>query len=1047
MSDDTLVTREYVDNFSVKEYVENGLLDKYFEDIDVSLRTVGMVGYTTELITNCTEDTFNAGSILFRESFPNRAQIAESIYSHAAIFQLDDIFSTASTCTFLLVVEEAAIIKNMINDYDKDSGIYHFYIDKNTTIYVEDIPFTIDYDIRMDIIKRTTETGEDYLYTAKYIMDDYTNSISDITDPYVKLRKSSDGYIALEVHTHQCMRDVRYESIITNSSINYPVIDINYDGKLAGFDILYKAPTDTGYKQMQTLIVYSQPLKNPFCYYQSIDEETIRLTFNTKDTFFMPEFNSEIKVILYITDGESGKFDVYNGTDISLIPDNETYPYANTYLTAAKPIGSSYGGKDQMDMDSLQALAVEGYRTANALTTENDLQEFFNNYKHRYGDSNILFIKKRDDIYERVYSGFTIFKKNNFIYKTNTLNLKLNLFDFENVEKDVFALEPGCVFTSNNSDGYAYFFRNEEKYNQYYAEYLKAIEEGTINYIEDIVDQSSIPEYLKRPASYAEFKSRKGLDDKVSVFDLVESDFNNYDDPQNNKYLLINPFLIRFTKNPNLVSTYMTYVTNTSLVDFTNSNNDSYVQFIMYTLYLDRRFEKEKKYSMYTNIASSINIGNKTPLIKIDEEVVENGKTITKYHLNDKYSLEENDLRVFMVVKQESRNICYTELIPSEVSDDGNIKFVADMFTDDHITSDGKLRILPGTIYRNRETGDYYKVQEKDATLYNKYNKDDELIEENIHVDDVTNMTSNGILYKWSNTVNMTLSHDILIPMSDVTVKIYTLYNRIYSAENSGLINATEAQTDNILVNYDDSLKGYIWTNEYSTASSPITFIKPLDSVRTCLSFEDYTAAYEDEEGNTVFKHDILDVNMTSIPFLRASTVLDEERLDYFMDLFYSNYNILTDIIKNRLRNVTNIDVKFYNTYGSSKNFLIGEENEVLDTVNLRLEFEMWFIQGTDLLMAIPEVKSYIKSEVEKINSKGMNNLFISNLMRKIENRYGYVDHIKFKSINKYDSTYQAVKNYATDLNDLTVEERRFYVPELLVCDEDDIIITEFYVS
>ncbi len=76
-----------------------------------------------------------------------------------------------------------------------------------------------------------------------------------------------------------------------------------------------------------------------------------------------------------------------------------------------------------------------------------------------------------------------------------------------------------------------------------------------------------------------------------------------------------------------------------------------------------------------------------------------------------------------------------------------------------------------------------------------------------------------------------------------------------------------------------------------------------------------------------------------------------------------------------------------------------------------------------------------------------MNNLFISNLMRKIENRYSYVDHIKFKSINKYDSTYQAVKNYATDLNDLTVEERRFYVPELLVCDEDDIIITEFYVS
>ena len=130
MATEITVDRDYVDNFAVKEFVEDGLLEKYFGDIDVSLRTVGMVGYTTELVTNCTEDTFNTGSVLFRESFPNRAQMTESIYSHAAIFQLDDTFSTAATCTFLLVVEEGAILKNMLNHYNKDTGIYNFYIDK-----------------------------------------------------------------------------------------------------------------------------------------------------------------------------------------------------------------------------------------------------------------------------------------------------------------------------------------------------------------------------------------------------------------------------------------------------------------------------------------------------------------------------------------------------------------------------------------------------------------------------------------------------------------------------------------------------------------------------------------------------------------------------------------------------------------------------------------------------------------------------------------------------------------------------------------------------
>ena len=308
-------------------------------------------------------------------------------------------------------------------------------------------------------------------------------------------------------------------------------------------------------------------------------------------------------------------------------------------------------------------------------------------------------------------------------------------------------------------------------------------------------------------------------------------------------------------------------------------------------------------------------------------------------------------------------------------------------------------------------------------------------------------MVNEGKLVKYQNTVNMTYSHDILIPMSDVTVKIYTLYRRMYSSEDGKLVLNNKNQTDNRFVDFDKSLETYIWTNEYSTSSSPVTFIKPLNSVRTYLSFEDYTETQVNDDGKEEFIHDIMDVEMISVPFLRAKTYTVKEKLDYFMSTFYANYLSLTDIIRTRLRNATNIDVKFYNTYGRSKNFLIGEDEEILNTVNLKLEFEMWFVEGTDLLVAIPEVKSYIKSEIEQINSKGMNNLFISNLMRKIETKFAYVDHIRFKKINNYDSTYQAVKNYVTDLNDLTVEERRFYVPELLVCDIEDVKITEYYAS
>ena len=41
---ETKINRDYIDNIGVKEFVNNGLIDEYFSDIDVSQRTVSMVG-------------------------------------------------------------------------------------------------------------------------------------------------------------------------------------------------------------------------------------------------------------------------------------------------------------------------------------------------------------------------------------------------------------------------------------------------------------------------------------------------------------------------------------------------------------------------------------------------------------------------------------------------------------------------------------------------------------------------------------------------------------------------------------------------------------------------------------------------------------------------------------------------------------------------------------------------------------------------------------------------------------------------------------------
>ena len=172
----------------------------------------------------------------------------------------------------------------------------------------------------------------------------------------------------------------------------------------------------------------------------------------------------------------------------------------------------------------------------------------------------------------------------------------------------------------------------------------------------------------------------------------------------------------------------------------------------------------------------------------------------------------------------------------------------------------------------------------------------------------------------------------------------------------------------------------------------------------------------------------------------------NKEFLKYFLDAVSSNHDYITNIINTRLRNETNVDFRFYNTYGRSSHMMIGEENEILDTVNLGIEFDMWFIEGTDLDTALPAVKDFIKKDVETLNDQGLNNVYISNLMRKLETNFSFIDHIRFVKINNYESTYQTIRSNFEDLNELSVEERRHYIPEFMVIDKEDIIINEYFV-
>lgn len=114
------------------------------------------------------------------------------------------------------------------------------------------------------------------------------------------------------------------------------------------------------------------------------------------------------------------------------------------------------------------------------------------------------------------------------------------------------------------------------------------------------------------------------------------------------------------------------------------------------------------------------------------------------------------------------------------------------------------------------------------------------------------------------------------------------------------------------------------------------------------------------------------------------------------------------------LENSFGVDMKFFNTYGPSKTFQIGHNNEMIDKVNISLTFKLKPKYG-----ASEDVKdfviSYIRDSIENINN--IEDIHMSNLITDITTVFrDDIEFIEFCNINEYNSLYQYLKRTQRDL-------------------------------
>lgn len=519
MSDDV---KKYTSLYDIKDYALNVLAPKYFPEDVIEGYNVGFLGYSLDFMSNTTEDVFNTVPIVINEMYPNLAQMPSSIYNYASLFQVEQLMATPAVMECVLLLPMDSLLE--YSDAGVDNTYRKFILDQRTEVHVEDHIFILDYDI---IITMKPYRG-DYIITASYIRD-YNNSLSNVQNPYIKYQKynyKGTKYLALLVKMRRCNKYTTNTRIINNDRINTATVNISFPDQLAGFEVFYRESTDQNYTQLQKRIINSKAIKEPFCYYRLKNDGTLEISFTTRENYFKPKFNSELIIDYYTTDGSNGNFDMYQGYDVEVYRNSEKYESNSRVPIIAIPQSASTTGKDRPELLDLRDSTADCFATVDSYTTEADLQRYFNTFDI-INNTKVTFIKKRDDIFDRLYTAFSISKDSlGSYYKTNTLQLKIykDQFDHQFEQSKRLLLKPSNIF---------------------------------------VYDGDSTKQMIK-------------VDDKEDV-DLI---FNN-------QFIYQNPFLMTVSDS-GVVGYYLNNINDKIPLDYEYVNDSSLVQFICNNLYVYR---------------------------------------------------------------------------------------------------------------------------------------------------------------------------------------------------------------------------------------------------------------------------------------------------------------------------------------------------------------------------------------------------------------------------------------------------------------------------
>lgn len=760
-----MATRNYTSLYQIKDFLINQIAPKYLSDDEMNMSQIGLFGYITEALSTLGEDGLNATSMVFKECFANAAENIESLYLMAAIYQLEQLFATPASMPFIIIVEEDEIISRS----NSSGGILSFYLDKNTQFKINDLTYTLEYDIRIN--SKKTKNG--YNHTAQYVID-HEITLSKMTSPYIRtktIQYNNENFICLLVDLRQMLSEEHEETIISNDNIN--IVSFDYDlgstTQIAGFEAYYTAASSTA-KEVQLVkkLENTNKLTQPFCFYTMPDEGVLRISFSNDERFFVPEFNSKLRVVIYTTSGEEGNFAQYSDTDINVITTSKRYTSNNGLILMGQCHGDSAGGKDILTFDEFRNAVITAQSTVNAFSTANDLELFFKNLTEA-GNSKIMFMKRRDDALIRLFNAFVLLTdSNNVVLPTNTTTIM--------VEEDEIDADYPETYRSIIKAGRIYKYSTVEAF------------DGALQ-----------------------------VDDSIKITD----DLDEHED----EFLYTNPFLMILSSRPVNIGLYMNSVDDALNLDANYVNQDSFVQFMVSSLKVKRNaLLGENDYKFEIRLLPTSEVTECVTEVKEDTLVPDGTRTFVNSVDGATY-MDNQKIVVMLAFEDSGSEVAYQLLeLTSYDRENGYYNFTGSITTDDYVSTNNKARIIKGlksTVDSSDMSEVYLPCTGMVVNVYTFYKHTD--------MDNIVHSYENIGVAKGMTLTNIYKAKaekmDLIVPMN--MIRAFLSYNQYTNLEGELTYNYRIASIPMVKANYVKNASRFktfvqMFTNIYNYLNAEI---------------------------------------------------------------------------------------------------------------------------------------------------------------------------------------------------------------------------------